>query len=129
MGKMTVTIDADTESGKVEFKFTWNGDDEAVREVMKFIDKMADDAGVAPEALVQSALKHFPAAKKGIETNPGAQQVMMMTLLYAVLQLPTQQPDRPGAIYNYAATEDITAKLIVRDDKVTGEIEGHPLAH
>src|SRR5262245_61603502 len=126
---MAITVDADTESGKAEFKFAWDGDDDAVREVMKFIDKMADDAGVKPEALTQGALKHFPAVRKNIEADPGAQQVMMMAILYTVLQLPTQQLDRPGAIYNYAATEDIAAKLIVRDDKISGEVHGRPISH
>lgn len=50
-------------------------------------------------------------------------------MLYAVLQFPTQSPDRPGAIYNYAATEDIDAKLDVRDDTITVNISGRLLGH
>ena len=102
MGKMAIHVDADTDGKKFEFAFNWEGDDAAIENVMNSMQKLADHAGTSPEALAHSFLRHLPTT--GLRTDPGQQEVQMMAILYAVLQMPTNLPDRPGAIYNYAAT-------------------------
>jgi hypothetical protein len=73
------------------------------------------------EALTQGFLRHLP--ETGLMEDAGARKMQMMAILYAVLQFPTQSPDRPGAIYNYAATEEIDAKLAMRDKATTRKLK------
>jgi hypothetical protein len=127
MGKMKISIDAEVEGKRLEFSFTWDGDDNAIGKVSRFIEWLADQEGVTPEALTQAVLRHLPAT--GVMDDPGRREVQKMAILYMILQLPTRDSDRPGAIYNYAGREDIKAQLQVRDKEVTASIEGRPLPH
>jgi hypothetical protein len=61
--------------------------------------------------------------------NLGEREFQMMAILYTILQLPTQNPERPGAIYNYAGREDIEVDLCARDRSLTGNVSGRPRAH
>jgi hypothetical protein len=93
--------------------------------VMTFIDNMAVDNKVTPEQITHSTLAHLP--ETGLMEEPGAQQVQMMAILYVVLNSPL---NRPGAIYQYAADEEITAVVTVSEDRVYIDLEGrNPLRH
>jgi hypothetical protein len=127
MGKMTIHVDAKVEGKSTEFTFNWEGDDPEIKNVMEFIEQRADEANITPETFTHSTLRELPAT--GLLKEPGAQQVQMMAILYTVLQMPTRSPDRPGSIYNYAASENIDATLIVGDKGVSGHIEGRHLGH
>jgi hypothetical protein len=75
--------------------------------------------GLAP---THSTLVHLP--QTGLMEDPGAQQVQKMAILYVILNSPL---DRPGAIYQYAADEEITAVLTVSEDKLFITCDGSPL--
>jgi hypothetical protein len=127
MGSMKISVDAEVAGKRFDFAFTWDGDDDAIKKLMRFIEARADEAGITPETFTHSALRHLPVT--GLIDNTGAQEVQMMAILYTILQFPTQSPDRPGAIYNYAGHEDIRARLHVRDQEVTAEINGRPVSN
>ncbi len=122
MGEMKIRVDAKVEGKACDFTFEWEGDDDEIQNVMEFIDRVADAAKVTPEAFTHSALHHLP--NTGVLEDPGQKQAQMMAILYTVLQLPTGQPDRPGSIYNYAASESIDVTLTVRDEGVNVSISG-----
>jgi hypothetical protein len=119
MGKIPIEIYAEGDGGRrLEFSFSWDGNDDAIEKVLRFVQDRADEAGVSPEAFAQSALYHLPAI--GVSDDPGQRQVQMMLILYTILQFHTpDDTDRPGAIYDYAGREDIKAQLRIRDKQVT----------
>jgi hypothetical protein len=121
MGTMCIEVDARVGGKECQIAFNWEGDEEEVRKTMAAVERLADEAKITPEALIQSVLHHLPSMETPDEQ---ARQVTMMILLYTVLSLPTQSPDRPGALYNYASREQITAAVKVRDDGVHFEIKG-----
>jgi hypothetical protein len=57
-----------------------------------------------------------------------AQEVQIMAILYVVLNAPSRSPDRPGALYRYAADdEEVTATLTLSEDKAEIHIESRPI--
>ena len=128
MGKMTINIDAEVEGEKLEFSFTWSGDDDAIDNILCFAQDRADEAGISPQALAQGVLYHLPAT--GVSNDPGQREFQMMLILYTILQLHMpDDADRPGAIYDYAGHEDIKTQLQIRDKQITADINGRPMPH
>src|SRR6266404_2494247 len=76
------------------FAFNWGGDADAIESLMGFVEKMAADWKVTPDALTQSILRDLPTI--GLLKDKTEQQFQMAAVLWTVLQLPTQNPDRPG---------------------------------
>jgi hypothetical protein len=58
----------------------------------------------------------------------GARQAQMMAIAWIVLQLPTNNRHRPGAIYNYASDSDINVRLTVNENGVTANVDGRDIA-
>lgn len=92
-----------------------------IENVLSFIDRLADQARMIPQ-LPRSALWHMPSI--GWLDNANEREVQMLAMLYTVLQCPTKSHDRLGAVYNYAADEDIKAVLHVRNADIGVDIEG-----
>src|SRR5215470_3422507 len=113
MGKMSVNVDAWIDGKTCKFGFDWHGGPAEVEQVMAFIEEVAVDAGMTPEAFAQATVRQLPSM--GPMEERDARQVQAMAILYLVLQFPTTVADRPGAIYRYAGDEEITANLTVRD--------------
>jgi hypothetical protein len=118
MGKMSIRVDANVEGKTFKFAFKWEGGDEEIEHVMDFIEMAARKTDVTPKSFAQNTLRLLPTT--GLMQDERTREVQMMAILYLVLQLPTNSPDRPGPIHNYAAAEDITAELNVGDDAITG---------
>ena len=121
MGKITVTI-SDKASKKDPLVFEWEGDDTAIRNVMQTIDKIAKQGGVSPDKFTQAALKHLP--MMGWSDNEIIKRGQVMAVLYIVLNLPTRSEDRPGSVYNYAASEDINADLSIENNQIVASLKG-----
>jgi hypothetical protein len=122
MGKMNINVDAKVGGKTFGFAFNWEGDADAIESLMRFVEKMAADWKVTPDALTQSILRDLPAT--GLLKDKTEQQFQIAAVLWTVLQLPTQNPDRPGSVYNYAPDEETTVKLTVRDDAIRAELGG-----
>jgi hypothetical protein len=122
MGTMHIEVDARVGDKQCNFAFNWKGDEAAISDTMAAVERFADEAEVTPEAFTQGILRHLPSMGAADEQT---RQVTMMAIRYVILSLPTQSPDRPGALYNYAGREQITAAVEVRDDGVHVEIKGH----
>ena len=122
MGKLNIAVDAKVGGKSLGFAFNWEGDADAIERLMGFVEKMAADWKVTPDALTQSILRDLPAT--GVLKDKGEQQFQMAAVLWTVLQLPTQSPDRPGSVYNYAPDEETGVKLIIRDDAIQAELRG-----
>jgi hypothetical protein len=120
MGKMTIAIDLQVGGKAYKSDIEWQNGDLEIRSVIDFIDRMADQDGITPEALTHSTLRFM--TSMGWRSDPNDYEVQKMAVLYTVLQWP--MPDRPGAIYNYTASEDIEATLMVRDASVTVHVKG-----
>ena len=122
MGKMNIAIDAKVGGKSFGFAFNWEGDADAIESLMGFVEKMAADWKVTPDALTQSILRDLPTT--GLLKDKTEQQFQMAAVLWTVLQLPTQNPDRPGSVYNYAPDEETAVKLIISDDAIRAELRG-----
>ena len=120
MGKMTIAIDLQVGGKAYKSDIEWQNGDLEIRSVIDFIDRMADQDGITPEALTHSTLRFM--TSMGWRSDPNDYELQKMAVLYTVLQWP--MPDRPGAIYNYTASEDIEATLMVRDASVTVHVKG-----
>jgi hypothetical protein len=120
MGKMIIAIDLEVGSKDYKSDIEWQNGDLEVRRVIDFIHRMADQDGITPEALTHSTLRFMTGM--GWRSDPNDYELQKMAVLYTVLQWP--MPDRPGAIYNYTASEDIEATLMVRDASVTVHVKG-----
>jgi len=123
MGKMSIAVDAEGADKKCAFKFIWEGDDTAIQNIIRTVERVAAGAGVTAKQFTHSCLKHLPAI--GLRENEGEQQFQMMAILYTVLKLPMpENAGRPGEVHDYAADEDISATLTVGDKAVKVEING-----
>jgi hypothetical protein len=124
MGTMKVSVDAETDDGRCEFEFTWEGADEEIWRVMRRIQAEADDLGVAPEVVSSSVLRYLPKVTK----DPVMQQGAMLYILDAVLRQAI--PDLDGVrVYEVAAKQDVFADLIVRNNRVQVRLAGQPRAN
>jgi hypothetical protein len=121
MGKMIIAIDIQVGGKDFESHIEWQAGEHEIRNVIDFVGRMADHGGITPEALTHSTLRYMPSM--GWRSDPSDHEVQVMAVLYTVLQCATLTPDRPGAIHNYAASEDIEAVLMVRDASVTVHIK------
>lgn len=117
MGIMKIKVDAPP----VTFAFEWEGGAGEIESVMTFIDNLAAEAKVTPEQLTLSALKVLP--QTGLLEGPG-RQPQLMAILYVVLSAPAKSPGRPGAVYRYAADEETTAVLTVKEHEVHIDMSG-----
>jgi hypothetical protein len=86
MGTMRIKI---TGTGMA---FTWEGDDDAIRNVMEATQRMAAAGDSTPETYAQSVLKNLPALAK--EKDEIVQQHVMMAILYLVLMVPADKSGR-----------------------------------
>jgi hypothetical protein len=118
MGSMEIRVDAPP----VKLAFTWECSQSDIETTMTFIEDRAAEAGVTPEQFAQGALSELPAT--GIMKDPDAKQAQMMAIAYWVLNLPTNSPGRPGAVYRYAADEHIVAVLTVTDRGIDVHLQG-----
>jgi hypothetical protein len=119
MGKMIIAVDIQVGGKDFDADIAWQAGEHEIRNVIDFVDRMADQGGITPEALTHSILRYMPGI--GWRSDPSDHETQVMAMLYTVLQCPA--PNRPGAIYNYAASEDIEAVLMVRDASVTVHIK------
>ena len=122
MGKMNINVDAKVGGKTFGFALNWEGDADAIESLMGFVEKMAADWKVTPDALTQSILRDLPTT--GLLKDKTEQQFQMAAVLWTVLQLPTQSPDRPGSVYNYTPDEETAVKLIISDDAIRAELRG-----
>ena len=120
MGKMNIAVDARGGDKKCAFNFNWEGDDAAIRSIISGIEKSAALAGVTTRQLTQSYLKHLPAM--GLRKNKNEQRIQMVAILYIILNLSIE--GRPGLVRDYAAAEDIHAKLFIADGDFRAEFGG-----
>jgi hypothetical protein len=120
-----VTMKIKVNAGPVAFEFNWEGGTDEIEGVMIFIDDLAAEKKLTPEQLTHSTLAHLP--KTGLMKDHDAQKVQIMAILYVVLNAPSRSPDRPGALYRYAADEEVTATLTLSEDKAEIHIESRPI--
>ena len=120
MGKMSIAVDARGGDKKCAFNFTWEGDDAATRSIISGIEKSAALAGVTTRQLTHSYSKHLPAM--GLLKNKNEQQIQMVAILYIILNLSIE--GRPGLVRDYAADEDIHARLVIADGNFRAEVGG-----
>ena len=113
MGKVAVQIN--NGNGSQFGGFEWQGDDAAITNINKEMEKLADRAGVSPEAVAHSVLRRLP--EMGLLEDEGPRQLQMMAVLWIVLHSETPELERGGPVYLYAATEDISAVLTLIDEK------------
>ena len=114
MGTMRIKI---TGTGMA---FTWEGDDDAIRNVMEATQRMAAAGDSTPETYAQSVLKNLPALAE--EKDETVQQHLMMAILYLVLMIPAD--GCPGRVGDYAADEDINAVITTKDQGYTVRLDG-----
>jgi hypothetical protein len=50
MGKLSITVDAETNGNKLNFTSIWKGGETEIQNVIKFIEKLANDKDLEPEA-------------------------------------------------------------------------------
>ena len=120
MGKMSISVDASGGDKKCAFNFNWEGDGAAIRSIISGIEKSAALAGVTTRQLTPASLKHLPA--RGLRENKNEQQIQMVAILYMLLSLSIE--GRPGLVRDYAADEDIHAKLFIADGDFRAEFGG-----
>jgi len=58
----------------------------------------------------------------GLRENKNEQQIQMVAILYIILNLSIE--GRPGLVRDYAAAEDIHAKLLIADGGFRAEFGG-----
>ena len=119
MGKICIAIDIHSGGRDFESDIEWQAGEHEIQKVIDFIGRIADQDGITPEALTHSTLRYM--SGMGWRSDPDDYEAQLMAVLYTVLQC--TMPDRPGPIYNYAASEDIEAVLMVRDASVTVHIK------
>jgi len=125
MGKLYITIDADADGKKLNFAFTWNGGEKEIQNMVRFIEGMADRAGVSPGALAQGVLRRL--SSTGFMKDEGQRRAQMAAIVYTVLHAAAEDIDTPAPILECVATQDITAALTVREDGVGFEVKGQPI--
>ena len=127
MGTIRVSIDTETAGKQCTFNFAWEGDDEDINEVIDFVAERADEAGISPEALGQSALFHLP--RTGVCDDPGTQQAQRMFILDAVLRMPIGDEHAGILVRDVASRQDIVVELTLRDHIIRGKLRGRPRAN
>lgn len=79
MGKLSITVDAETNGKKLNFTSIWKAGEREIQNVIKFIEKMANDRDLEPEAVAQATALRLAAT--GITKIEGPQRVQMMAIL------------------------------------------------
>jgi hypothetical protein len=125
MGTIIVTVDAVSGDDKAEFSFDWECDREDIENAVSAVKDAAERIGVTPQQLVQSTLFYLP--RSGVLQDEGAEQMQMMTIIFAILEEAGKHPENlPGPVLDVAADQDISAVITVRDNHVTMRISGKP---
>ena len=118
MGKIHITVDAGNQR---TLKFEWSGDDHDIAGIVRRIEDIAEREGVTPNQLTHSFMR-FMAGGKMLEEG-ARRELLLVAITYFVLALPTNNPEMPGTISNYAAGDNIRAVLHLRDNGLDAEIE------
>lgn len=119
MGNLTIAIDIHVGGRDFTSDIEWRAGQDEIRNVLDFVARLADQNGIAPEALTHSILRFI--ATMGWRSSPNDYETQKMAVLYTVLQ--SQMPNRDAAIHTCVASEDIGAILMVRDAFVTVQVK------
>jgi hypothetical protein len=90
MGKMHIAVDAKNGGKKSAFRFRWEGDDAAIRNLISAIEKEAASAGVTGAELTDSCLMNLSAM--GLRKNENDQHFQLAAIVYTLLNLPISPP-------------------------------------
>jgi hypothetical protein len=119
MGKMHIAVDAKSGDIKCAFKFRWEGDDAAIRDLMSRIEKEAASIGVTAQQFTDSCVKQLPAT--GLRENENEQQSQIAAIAYTILKLPIEGSG--GLVCDYVATDgDIQAEVFIADGDFRVEV-------
>ena len=111
MGKINVGFD-----GKRLFE--WEGDGHGIATIENTFWQLAINRNVDPKAFAQSIVRGIARHQRFFE---GDRRVQMMAVIYFLLQLPTQNPDRPGPYRNYMPVWNFNFTFDIHEDEATSE--------
>ena len=68
MGEMIIAIDIQAGGRDFDAEFAWQAGEHEIRNVIDFVNRLADKSGISPEAFAHSVLRYMPVV--GWHSNP-----------------------------------------------------------
>jgi hypothetical protein len=112
--------------------FDWDGDAEAIKNILEQFPCAMREQGVSPENAAQSCIFHMGKKAGVLHSTPAGEQMQMMGAIWFVLGLDTNNPEHPGKIAHYVATTnfeidfDLRGTIGQKGETITAHIKAFP---
>jgi hypothetical protein len=90
--------------------FTWDGDEDSIKNILEKFPVAARGVGVTPRKLADSCIWHFRTGSL-LSEEPAGQEMQMMGVLWKILEAETGNAEHPGKIADYAGSVDFVVDL------------------
>jgi hypothetical protein len=115
MGTMKISIE-----GKP--LFTWEGDDEAIENILHAVPEAARSQLMSPEDLAHNCILHLREGEL-LAANEVGREMQMMCVIWFFLQQETGNPDRPGKVAVYAPNTDFDVDFEIEGNVIRVNVE------
>jgi hypothetical protein len=95
MGTMAISVEGHP-------VFSWDGDEVTVQNVLREFPHIAERLGISVNDLAMSSLAGT--SDGGLWKEPRVRDLQMKAIIWLILNSPTNHPDHPGKISDYAGT-------------------------